>query len=118
MKKIVFLFIAALVSVLLDTHISMVGDRSANPTYVRMPKVTNSMRYSLPTQQSPSLPSMPTQPHMILNRRVQTNSQKPITPAYNSPAIDDEGLLRQKEIAGYTHMYGTSDTYNSIELIR
>jgi hypothetical protein len=125
-KLIKILFLATIFFNYASIHCpSIEGTRSANPTYIRTPKIYY-RTHSFPTQQAPSRPTMPTHGPMITHSITQPTPLEPHIDAHPTELGDEQILKayhqeilndRQKEISGYTHMHGTSDTYNEIELI-
>lgn len=93
---------------------TLLGDRTANPAYIRILKTY--AQPSIPTQQTPSRALTQTAGSMHLRSIMQPSDTELQT--YQPITQTQESILspREKEIAGFSHMYGTSDTYGDIEL--
>lgn len=125
MPKRVYVLVGAAVLLSINFCVSMAGDRSSNPTYIRTPRIYE-LPHASPTQQSLTMPSAPTHSAMTLRPIIQPTPIEPHVEAHTTRENEQQRLkeyqqaeiqeAREKEIEGYTHMYGTSDTYGGLDL--
>ncbi len=101
-------------SLFFSVDATILGDRTANPSYIRILKTYD--HPSVSTQHAPAHALVTTPGSM----RIRPITQPSDTEQQTQQPINqtDESMLsaREKEIAGFSHMYGTSDIYGDIEL--
>lgn len=90
-KKIVYLGLGALFFFTTNLSASMVADRSANPTYIRTPKIYE-LPHASPSQHMPSMPAAPTHSQMIIRPIVQPTQIEPHVEAHTTREIEEEKL--------------------------
>ena len=94
------------------------GNRTANPSYLRMPRMYKS-RYPVPTQQRHTMSAVPTQgpkllePQIVdeLHQNYTVHAEQELASKRNYVIPDNELRVRD-----FTHMHGTSDNYSGFEI--